>query len=99
MIRSGILFDGFIFRFAACQFGQKTAGSPLGCLVRAVASFFARLTEPAHTLADALIFGRSTPEHDECAGFEGCGAVCGPRTEGAGAVASEGPCAQHSAFS
>jgi hypothetical protein len=21
--------DGFVFRFAACQFGQKTAGSPL----------------------------------------------------------------------
>ncbi len=96
------MFDGFIFRFAACQFGQKTAG-PLGCLVRAVASFFARLTEPAHvvSLADALIFVMSTPEHDECAGFEGCCAVCGPRTEGAGAVAGEleGPCAQHSAFS
>ena len=36
---SGILIDGFVFRFAACQFGQKTAGSPLGCLVRAVARF------------------------------------------------------------
>jgi hypothetical protein len=33
---SGIMIDGFVFRFAACQFGQKTAGSPLGLIVRAV---------------------------------------------------------------
>ena len=26
---SGIMIEGHIFRFAACQFGQKTAGSPL----------------------------------------------------------------------
>jgi hypothetical protein len=29
---SGILIDGFVFRFAACQSCQKTPGSPLGCL-------------------------------------------------------------------
>ena len=76
---SGILIDGFVFRFAACQFGQKTAGSPLGCLVRAVARFFARLTEPVHVAAwvDDLIFIMSTPEHGECDGFEGGCAVCG----------------------
>jgi hypothetical protein len=28
---SGIMIDGHVFRFAACQFGQKPAGSPLGC--------------------------------------------------------------------
>jgi hypothetical protein len=28
---SGIMIDGFVFRFAACQFGQKTAGSPTPC--------------------------------------------------------------------
>jgi hypothetical protein len=73
------LIDGFVFRFAACQFGQKTAGSPLGCLVRAVARFFARLTEPVHVAAwvDDLIFIMSTPEHGECDGFEGGCAVCG----------------------
>ncbi len=70
MAGSGILFDGFVFRFAACQFGprQKTAGSPFGCLIRAVARFFARLTEKAHvaSLAYALIFVMSTLEHGEC---------------------------------
>jgi hypothetical protein len=76
---SGILIDGFVFRFAACQFGQKTAGSPLGCLVRAVARFFSLLTEPVHVAAwiDDLIFIMSTAEHGECNGFEGGCAVCG----------------------
>ena len=37
---SCIVIDGHVFRFAACQFGQKTAGSPLGSIVRAVARFF-----------------------------------------------------------
>ena len=44
---SGIVTDGHVFRFAVLQFGQKTAGSPLGSIVRAVARFFARLTDPA----------------------------------------------------
>jgi hypothetical protein len=70
---SGIMIDGHVFRFAACQFGQKTAGSPLGCIVRSVARFFARLTEPIHVAAwvDDLIFIMATPEHGECAGFAG----------------------------
>jgi hypothetical protein len=79
---SGILIDGFVFRFAACQFGQKTAGSPLGCLVRrTVARFFARLTELVHVAAwvDDLIFIMSTPEHGKCDGFEG---GCAGRSQG-----------------
>ena len=40
---NGIMIDGHIFRFASCQFGQKTAGSPLGAIVRSVARYFARL--------------------------------------------------------
>jgi hypothetical protein len=71
---SGILIDGFVFRFAACQFGQKTAGSPLGYLVRALARFFAQLMDQIH-VAD-LIFIMATPEHGQCAGFEGGCAVC-----------------------
>ena len=67
---SGIVTDGHVFRFVACQFGQKTAGSPLGSIVRAVARFFARLTDPVHVAAwvDDLIFIMSTPEHGGCAG-------------------------------
>ena len=65
---SGIMIEGFIFRFAACQFGQKTAGSPLGALVRSVARFFARLPTPVHVAAwvDDLIFIMSTPPHGDC---------------------------------
>jgi hypothetical protein len=68
---SGIVIDYFVFRFVACQFCQK--------LVRAVARFFARLTKPVHVAAwvDDLIFIMATPEHCECAGFEGGCAVCG----------------------
>jgi hypothetical protein len=40
------MIDGFVFRFAACQYGQKTAGSPLGSIVRAVARNFALLPDP-----------------------------------------------------
>ena len=68
--------SGIVFRFAACQFGQKTAWGPLGCLVRAVARFFAQLTDPVPSWIDDLIFIMSTPEHGECAGFEGGCAVC-----------------------
>ena len=75
---SGIVIDGHGFRFAACQFGQMTAGSQLGSIVRAVARFFARLTDPVHVSAwvDDLIFVISTPEHGECTGFEGGCEVC-----------------------
>jgi hypothetical protein len=75
---SGIIIDGHVFRFAACQFGQKTAGSPLGSLVRSVARYFARLPDPVHIASwvDDLIFIMSTPEHGECAGFEGGCATC-----------------------
>ncbi len=56
--------DGFFFRFVACQFGQKTAGSPLGCLVRAMARLFARLTvHVAYPGLTTWIFIMSTLEH------------------------------------
>jgi hypothetical protein len=58
--------------------GQKTAGSPLGSIVRAVARYFARLPDPVHVASwvDDLIFIMSTPEHGECAGFVGGCPVC-----------------------
>ena len=34
---SGLSIEGHVFRFAACQFGRKTAGSPLNSLVLSVA--------------------------------------------------------------
>ena len=45
---SGIMIDGHIFHFASCQFGQKTAGSPLGSIVLLVARYFAMLQSPVH---------------------------------------------------
>ena len=48
---SGIVTDGHVFWFATCQFGQKTAGSLLGSIVRAVARCFARLIYPVHVAA------------------------------------------------
>ena len=75
---SCIVIDGRVFRFAACQFGQQTVGSPLGSIVCAIARFFARLTDPVHVAAwvDDLIFIMSTQEHGDGAGFEGGCEVC-----------------------
>jgi hypothetical protein len=75
---SGIMINGLVFRFTACQFGQKTAGSPLGSIVRAVPRFFALLPESVHVASwvDDLIFIMSTPDNGECAGFEGNCLVC-----------------------
>ena len=72
--------------------GQKTSGSPLGSIVRAVARFFARLTDPVHVaaLVDDLIFIMSTPEHMECACFEGGCQICAEYHRASGAV--QGPC-------
>jgi hypothetical protein len=74
------MIDGFVFGFAACQIWQKTAGSPLGSIVRAVARFFVRLPKPVHVALwmDDLIFIMSTTEHgsapaSKCTG--GC-SVC-----------------------
>ncbi len=73
---SGILIDCFVFRF--CQFGQKTVGIPLGCLVSTVACFLSRLMRPVHVASwvDDLIFVMSTPEDGECACFESYCEVC-----------------------
>jgi hypothetical protein len=75
---SGISLDGHVFRFAACQFGQKTAGSPLNSLVMSVARYFARLPRPVHVAAwvDDLHFSMSTPPHPDCDGFKGGCPVC-----------------------
>jgi hypothetical protein len=75
---SGICIDGHVFRFAACQFGQKTAGSPLNSLVMSVARYFARLPTPVHVAAwvDDLHFSMSTPPHPPCEGMEGGCAIC-----------------------
>jgi hypothetical protein len=72
---SGISIAGHVFRFAACQFGQKTAGSPLNSLVLSVARYFARLPTPVHVAAwvDDLHFSMRTPDHPPCSGhLAGC---------------------------
>ena len=54
---------------------------PQGSIVCAVARYFARLSDPVHVAAWVrdLIFIMSTPEHRECAAFEGGCEVCAPR--------------------
>ena len=72
---SGISISGHIFRFAACQFGQKTAGSPLNCLVLSIAQYFCRLPDPVHVASwvDDLHFSMRTPDHPPCNGhLAGC---------------------------
>ena len=70
-VLSGIMIDGLVFRFAAFRPGQMTAGSPLGCLVRAVALL------RSHTgRGTRCIVGRRTSEHGPVASFEGCCPVC-----------------------
>ena len=94
---SGIMIEGHIFRFAACQFGQKTAGSPLNSIVRSVARYFVRLPTPVHVAAwvDDLFFSLSTPPHPVCAGHEGGCPVCEEYYGYAAQVAREGEEAQH----
>ena len=75
---SGLCINGHVFRFAACQFGQKTAGSPLNSLVTSVARYFCRLPDPVHVAAwvDDLHFSMRTPPHPPCAGFAGGCPTC-----------------------
>ena len=75
---SGLSISGHVFRFAACQFGQKTAGSPLNCLVMSVARYFARLPTPVHvaTWVDDLHFSMRTPDHPPCDGHVGGCPTC-----------------------
>ena len=75
---SGLCINGHVFRFAACQFGQKTAGSPLNSLVMSVARYFSHLSDPVHVAAwvDDLHFSMRTPPHPPCAGFEGGCPTC-----------------------
>ncbi len=61
---SGISIACHVFRFAACRFGQETAGSPLNSLALSVARYFARLPDPVHAVAawvDDLHFSMRTP--------------------------------------
>ncbi len=70
---SGISTHGHVFRFAACQFGQKTAGSPLNSMVMSVARSL--LPTPIHIAAwaDDLHFSMRTPPHPPCLGYAlGC---------------------------
>lgn len=75
---SGLSISGHVFRFAACQFGQKTAGSPLNSLVISVARYFARLPDPVHvaTWVDDLHFSMRTPDHPPCLGHTGGCPTC-----------------------
>ena len=75
---SGLRIQGHVFRFAACQFGQKTAGSPLNSVVMSVARFVGRLSDPIHVAAwvDDLHFSMRTPPHPPCLGLVGGCAVC-----------------------
>ena len=75
---SGLHMNGHIFRFAACQFGQKTAGSPLNSIVMSVARYFGRLPDPIHVAAwvDDLHFTMKTPPHPPCLGHTGGCQVC-----------------------
>jgi hypothetical protein len=85
---SGISLHGHLFRFAACQFGQKTAGSPLNCLVMSVARYFARLPTPVHVAAwvDDLHFSMRTPAHPACTGHAGGCPTCTTAFEAAVAM-------------
>ena len=75
---SGLRIHGHVFRFAACQFGQKTAGSPLNSVVMSVARYFGRLPNSIHVAAwvDDLHFSMRTPPHPPCLGFRGGCATC-----------------------
>ncbi len=64
---SGISITGRVFRFAACQFGQESSGSPLDSLALSVARAcdFARLPDPIHVVpwAGDLLHAHTIPPH------------------------------------
>lgn len=82
--RSGICLDGFLFRFAAAQFGQKLAGSPLNALffpiIRHLVNRF-RGNSPLLGLlcslwVDDLFLAQNVNPHGSCGGLlAGC-AIC-----------------------
>ncbi len=83
--RSSILHN---FRFAACQFAQKSEGIPLNYLVLSVANYFARLSHPVHiaTWVDDLYFSMRFPNHP--AWLPGRGPLAG---KGEGTQSAVGP--------
>ena len=74
---SGIVIDGHIVRFAACQLGQKTAGSPWehSSLAGPLPRSLARSIHVA-SWADELIFITATTEHGSRAGCDGGFPAC-----------------------
>ena len=72
------MINGFIFCFAACQFGQQTAGSPLNSLILCISRYFASLRDPVHVSAwvDDLHFSIATPLHPPCLGHKGGCPTC-----------------------
>jgi hypothetical protein len=65
-------------RFQICRLPVRSedGGPRLAALFAQWFCFFARLTDRVPSWIDDLIFIMSTPEHGECAGFEGGCAVC-----------------------
>jgi len=82
--RSGICLDGFLFRFAAAQFGQKLAGSPLNALllpvvrhlVRRFSSYGLLLGLICSLWVDDLLLAQNIAYHGLCAGLSAGCAVC-----------------------
>lgn len=79
--RSGICLDGFLFRFAAAQFGQKLAGSPLNALFLPIIRHLFRRFGPSGLLlgilcflwVDDLFMAQNIAAHGRCGGLSlGC---------------------------
>lgn len=80
--RSGICLEGHLFRFAAAQFGQKLAGSPLNALffpiMRHLVRRFSRFGQLMGLLCflwvDDMLLAQNILEHGRCGGI-GAGCV------------------------
>gem|GEM_PF-2417476 len=79
--RSGVCLEGHLFRFAAAQFGQKLAGSPLNALffpiMRHLVRRFPRFGQLMGLLCflwvDDMLLAQNVLEHGRCGGIEaGC---------------------------
>lgn len=82
--RSGIYLDGFLFRFAAAQFGQKLAGSPLNALFFPIIRHLGRRFPRCGVLlglllflwVDDLLMAQNVVRHDACRGLTAGCEVC-----------------------
>mmetsp|Transcript_37009 Transcript_37009/g.98320 ORF Transcript_37009/g.98320 Transcript_37009/m.98320 type:complete len:1072 (+) Transcript_37009:2523-5738(+) len=71
----GIMIGSVVFRFAACQFGQKVSGSPLHTLMKAIVRGLLRRLPPiaSGVWVDDMTQTVHTPPHPRCGGFvAGC---------------------------